>query len=204
MELSHRAGEGPQAPEATVSQITDCVNEAKARLTDTSYALQFNVEVTESGHAGRVKLKDSSPSERGLESCIARALEGMTSPVPVMRLISQQPVSPESRGLLGQPLPLIAVGGGGSLAPIFILAAGVTVIVAVALYVAEETAEAARRRKKKKEQCIAWGAECLENPKQPERNRGIYGYTKPCGDCIHECINDPQGKWPEYKCPRLN
>ena len=79
------------------------INEAKARLTDTVYAMQFDVEVTESGHAGRVKLRDSSPSEHGLESCIARALEGMTSPVPVMRLISQQPVSPESRGLLGSP-----------------------------------------------------------------------------------------------------
>jgi hypothetical protein len=199
MELSHGAGEGPQAPAETVAKITDCVNEAKARLTDTSYAMQFNVEVTESGHAGRVKLKDSSPGERRLESCIARALEGMTSPVPAMRLISQQPVSPESRGL-GQPLPAIAVGSGGALAPIFILAAGITVIVAVTLYVAEEVAEAERRRRKIKEQCMELLVECLNTPKQPEWNRGTFGDRKACRECFAICKRE-NGKWPLDKCP---
>ena len=95
MASSHGAGEGPLAPKETVDRITECVNEAKGRLTDTVYAMGFDVEVTESGLAGRVRLKDSSPSEPGLESCIAHALEGVPSPVPIARLVSQQTVSPE-------------------------------------------------------------------------------------------------------------
>jgi hypothetical protein len=152
------------------------------------YAMQFDVEVTESGHAGRVKLKDSTPSERGLESCIARALEGMASPVPVMRLISQQPVSPESRGLLGQPLPAIAVAGGGALAPIFIFAAGITVIVAVALYVSAETAEAERRRKLKKKRCLEMYVDCADRPYPCTKPRDRDYYL--CSHCRTNCDNE--------------
>ena len=39
-----------------------CVTEAKGRLTDTVNALPLDVEVTESGEAGRVKLRDSYPA----------------------------------------------------------------------------------------------------------------------------------------------
>jgi hypothetical protein len=79
-----------------------CVTEAKGRLTDTVYAMQFDVEVTQSGEAGRVKLRESSPSERALEACIGHALEGMTLPASVLRLPKEKAVSPESRGLMGQ------------------------------------------------------------------------------------------------------
>src|SRR6266540_1053951 len=41
MESSHHAGEGPPVPADTEAQVRECVNEAKARLTDTVYAMQF-------------------------------------------------------------------------------------------------------------------------------------------------------------------
>jgi hypothetical protein len=43
---------------------------------------------------------------------------------------------------------------------------------------------------------------CLANPKQPERNRPIFGPKKDCGACFRECRGDG-GAWPFYKCPLL-
>jgi hypothetical protein len=65
--------------------------------------MQFDVEVTESGEAGRVKLRDASPGERALEACLGHALEGMTLPVSVLRRIpKEKAVSPGSRGVAGE------------------------------------------------------------------------------------------------------
>jgi hypothetical protein len=103
-----------------------CVTEAKGRLTDTVYAMQFDVEVTESGEAGRVKLRDSSP-RRARAGGVPRghALEGMTLPVSVLRRIpKEKAVSPGSRGLMGQGIEeVLLVGAGTSLAPIYLAAA---------------------------------------------------------------------------------
>jgi hypothetical protein len=200
MESSHRAGEGPQAPEATISELTDCANKGAARLKETSYAFQFDVEVTESGHAGRVKVRDSYPGDSGIESCMARALEGMTSPVPVMRLISQQAVSPQSRGVMGIALPIAA---GVSLAPIFITAFGVTIIVGIGLSLSKEAVEAINRQRKAQKDCMNWLVECLNTRKQPEWNRDTYGSHKDCQSCFGHCIKH-NGKWHEAACPRPN
>src|SRR5262245_21713838 len=172
MESTHGAGEGPQAPAEAVAQLTECANDGRARLTETAYDFQFEVEVTESGNAGRVKLRDSYPGERGLETCMIRALEGMPVPLSVSRMLSAQAVSPEARGPMGNVV-VLAAGGTVALAPIFIVAAGVTLGVFVVLSVSKEAVEAARRRSKIKKQCMEWQVECLEHPEQPEWNRGI-------------------------------
>src|SRR5215813_5822913 len=98
VDATHGAGEGPTAPDETIADLRACANEGSARLTETSYAFQFDVEVTESGQAGRVKLSDSYPGDRGLASCMARALEGMPVPLVVTRKLLPQEVSSESRG----------------------------------------------------------------------------------------------------------
>lgn len=42
---------------------------------------------------------------------------------------------------------------------------------------------------------------CLENPWQPDWNRGDFGPRKDCSACYRECVL-AAGIWPDYKCPR--
>lgn len=49
------------------------------------------------------------------------------------------------------------------------------------------------------ESCLRMQYLCLMNPKQPARNRKIYGKYKDCGACFSECIKEKG--WPFYKCP---
>ena len=126
---------------------------------------------------------------------MARALEGMTSPVPVMRLISQQPVSPASRGLLGQapapavplpappvPTPMPAPVG---LAPIFFLIAGATVIVLIYLHVKEDPAEKERCKEIKK-MCIN---RCTDEELPTGKSDGM-----PYHKCLRACL-ESHGCW---------
>ena len=46
IEPARAANEGPQVPQGTFSAMRACVTEAKGRLTDKVYAMQFDVEVT--------------------------------------------------------------------------------------------------------------------------------------------------------------
>lgn len=41
---------------------------------------------------------------------------------------------------------------------------------------------------------------CLENRRQPDWNRPLFGPVKDCGACYRECRNGG-GLWPYYKCP---
>jgi hypothetical protein len=101
-------------------------------------------------------------------------------------------VAPRGRGGSGDAMPggsalelavaarasLVAVGGGGALAPIFILAASITVIVAVALYVTKETAEK-KRCKKVKQNCIEYCSDTV----LPTRDYGVM-----LQNCKHDCL----------------
>jgi hypothetical protein len=139
-------GEGPTIPDATVAELRACAEKSKARLKESTYAFQFTVEVTEDGHAGRVRLKDSSPSDGEMESCMIGVLKDMQVPPSVVQALTPQAeaeaVSPGSRGLVGNPLAggLIFV----ELVPVLVVAAGVTVIVGLSVYLAKEAIEAAR------------------------------------------------------------
>lgn len=159
VDASSHGGDGPGIPEATVLALKACASQGRARLKETTYAFQFAVEVTEDGHAGRVRLKDSSPSDAGMEECMARALEDMPVPPSVVQALSQQAeqveaVSPASRGLMGNPF-LAMLGGAVELGTIVLTAAGVTVVVGVSIYAAEEIVEAVKRRRKSRAQCYA-------------------------------------------------
>jgi hypothetical protein len=168
-------------------------------MTDTSYAIVLDVDVTESGGVERVKIRDSIIGDGGIESCIVRALEGMQVPgYIVRRMMASHEVSPRSRGAVGN---VLVVGAAVELVPILIVAAGVTFIVAVSLHVGEEVAEAIS--KKKEEKCMKLLVACLENPNQPEWNREIYGGKKDCGSCHGRCMKEKRG-WPDEACPRTN
>ena len=182
------ANKDPPVPQGTFSAMMACVTEAKGRLTDTVYAMQFDVEVTETGEADRVKFRDSSPSESALEACIGHALEGMTVPVSVLRLIlKEKAVSLESRGLMGQVWEE-AVEVGASLGPIFLAVATVTVIVVVGVHFTAEAIEAARR--KSKNQCAGMFAECKD--RGYPCNKMVEAGNTMCEICLRNCIrNDP-------------
>jgi hypothetical protein len=199
VEPFHPAPEGPTAPEATVAKLEACASESAARLKDDHYAIVFDVDVTESGDVDRVKIRDSVIGDHGIESCMARALEAMQVPRTILRMLVAEPVSPQSRGAVGN---VLVVGAAVELVPIVIVVARVTFVVAVTLYITEEAAEAGKRRRKQVEKmCTELRDQCLENPYQPDWNRGRFGNKKDCLSCYWEC-KDHDGKWPDYKCPR--
>jgi hypothetical protein len=82
--------EGPTAPEATVTQLTDCTRQGASRLTDTHYAILFDVNVTEGSHVSMVEIKDSVIGDREIESCMVRALEGMSLPSSITAMRSSE------------------------------------------------------------------------------------------------------------------
>jgi len=177
-----------------------CVTEAKGRLTDTVYAMQFDVEVTETGEAQRVKFRDSSPSEGALSACIGHALEGMTVPVSVLRLIlKEKATSLESRELTGQVWEEV-LGAGASLGPIFLAAAGVTVIVIVGVYATSETIDAVRRLRKRREKCLGMFVTCVDD--RPSSCKRITDRGKAlCELCREDCTAPKPYTYSEcYQC----
>ena len=74
VEPSHRAHEGSSLPQATVAQLTECANDGADRLTDSSYAIMFDVEVDEDGRVKDARINDSLLRDPGIESCMVHAL----------------------------------------------------------------------------------------------------------------------------------
>ena len=182
--------EEPPVPAGTFAALMACVTEAKGRLSDTVYTLQFNVEVDERGEVVQVKLRDSLPKEPGMEACLGDALAGMTLPRSALaRMPREKAVSPAARGLTGQVWEeLFLIGGAINLAPIFLATTAVTVTVIVGVKVTTEAIDATRRRRKRKEQCIDMFTEC--------KSRGypcdviVEEENTMCEPCMRNCINN--------------
>jgi len=199
---THAASEGLTAPPATVERLTACAAHGQGRLTDSHYAIVFDVDVTEGGRVREARVKDSLLGDRGIESCMVSALEEMSvSRSVVDAMVSQarssSGVSPASRGAMGN---VFVLGGGITLTPV-VIALGVTIIVAISLHVGGEVVEAIKKRPRKVEQkCQPLLDECLDNPEQPEWNRRMFGERKQCEACFFHCLR--HNEWPEAKCPR--
>lgn len=177
-EATPHGGEGPTIPEGTVAALKACAGQGRDRLKETSYTFLFDVEAMESGQAGRVRLKDSSPGDRAMESCMADALKSMPVPPSVLYALAQQvEVSPQSRGVMG----VLALGGVVSLIPALIVVAGVTVVVGVAVVLSKDAIEAVKRRKREriKEECIT---ECSDSS-LPTPDHGFEFWN-----CVNECM----------------
>jgi hypothetical protein len=199
VEASRHGGEGPGVPDATVSALRACADQGKDRFKETTYALHFDVEVTEDGHVDRVKRKESLPAERAMESCMADAIEGMRVPLFVVQALTPhaeaEAVSPASRGLIGNPL-LLAAAAVVELVPVLVVAAGVTVIVGVSIYASEEIIETVKRRNRRMEKCkdmfeVCQGIDAC--------NRGYPGddvwKNSICKACMMVC---PSGEYPSH------
>jgi hypothetical protein len=146
----HRGGDGPTLPDSTIADLRVCAEHAAGHLKESTYTFMFRVDVTEGGNTGRVRLSDSYPGDADIASCMEHALRAMTVPPSVDRMLTKQTeVSPDSRGLIGNPLA-IAI----ELGPIVLVAAGVTVLVAVTATVSQEIIDAARRRRRARIQCM--------------------------------------------------
>jgi hypothetical protein len=186
VEPAHAAHEEPQVPPGTFSAMMACVMEAKGRLTDTMYAVQFDIEVTEGGEVGKVKLHDSYPSEQALEVCLGDALEGMSLPASVRRRLPKKAVSPASRGMTGQIWEeLLLIGGATSLGPISLTAAGVTVIVFGGVLVTAKAIESVRRRRKRIERCTDMFVKCQDIRGVCARH--LLKTLDVCGVCRSDC-----------------
>jgi hypothetical protein len=182
VEPSHHAHEGPSVPRATVAQLTDCTNEGAARLTDTSYAILFDVDVDVDGRVKGARVKDSLLGDRGIESCMVHALRGMSLPASILRRAGR--VSPESRQYVGNAAAGVLV----ALGPIVLVAAGITFIVVVSVYVVSETATSTRdaidedaekeRCKKVKNKCIG---DCQKTLPTPDHGFKFW-------NCVNKCM----------------
>ena len=204
-----QAREEPRAPEATIAQLTACAQRGAVHLTDTHYAVIFDVDVDGGGSASEARVRESLLPDREMEACMAGALKSMVVPRSVMgmrswRRVSGGKVSPASRAYTGDAD--VAVGAIIELIPMVVVIVGVTIIVGVtvhaARYVTDEVAEAVRKRRRKKveDRCAELLVECLEHPRQPEWNRGTFGGWKACEACVASCKS--KGNWPHDKCPR--
>lgn len=119
----------------------DCAAEGASRLTDTHYAILFDVDAYSDGQVRAVKIKDSILRDAALESCMANALQSMSVPQSITARRSPGLVSPQSRRLSGN---VVVLGGAITLSPILLIAAGVTIIVGVTIYVLTDASTATR------------------------------------------------------------
>lgn len=204
------ASAGAGIPDATLAELKACAEQAKERLKGT-YAFEFDFRASENGRADRVKLKDASPDDGGVASCMVDAIEGMRVPPSVLVALladaeskaEAAAASPGARGLIANPLVLV-VGGGIAIVDTIAIAATATVVVAISISLVQDVVETISKRRKFEKMCEGPRQECLDNRKQPEWNRKKYGEYKDCGACFRDCKNHSDGKWPEDKCPRSN
>jgi hypothetical protein len=191
-EASSHGGDGPTIPDATVAELRACAEKSKGRLKETTYAFQFAVEVTEDGHAGRVRLKDSSPSDGEMESCMPDVLKDMPVPPAAVQALTPpaeaEAVLPESRGLVGNPL--LAAAAVVELIPIALVAASVTVIVGVTIYASNEAVKKVRRKRRINAKCLEMFVVCQELG--PPCTTGFPGCSDwgitPCRACQIKCL----------------
>jgi hypothetical protein len=59
-------------PDEVKEQLTDCVNRGAGRLSDSHYAIMFDVRADDDGDVRSVEIHDSILGDRAIESCIAK------------------------------------------------------------------------------------------------------------------------------------
>ena len=181
---------GPELPERVVEELTDCVKQAPAPSTSAegdppTYAIQFDVHVTEGGGISSVEVRDSMLGGGGMEACMASVLRGAR--LPVRAQATQR--APQARALVASPA--LAALAPVSLAPVVLTGIGIIVLVAVTVYIATRDATDEDREKERcktvKQECIAY---CSDTT-LPTRDFG-WKFQKCKNDCLerHGCPRD--------------
>jgi hypothetical protein len=183
--------------ESTVSNLTECAKTWAGDLKKRSYKLRFNVTINKRGGVSGVEPEGSGLDVGDMEECMIGALTNMTVPAFVYERVEEelasQPVSPQSRGHMGN---VMVLGGAVSLVPILIVAAGVTIIIGVTIHVLSDTSTSTRdatdedrekwRCKKVKQECIDYCSDTVI----PTRDHGVSFQN-----CKHHCLE-------RHDCPR--
>jgi hypothetical protein len=184
--LAHR--DEATVPEATVRQWESCTNEAAGRLSASSYAIQFDVNVTEQGEVTEAKIADSMLGDEQIEACMLHALETMSLPTSALPIRSSRPISggewlPESRKHSGHAA---AAGGAAAvLGPVVLVMAGAYILAQVSVRVVAPAIDAAIRRRKAAANCNAKYQDCINyGPTSCLKQEG--GKTQ-CNRCLERC-----------------
>ncbi|MDC3959918.1 hypothetical protein [Polyangium jinanense] len=196
----HASADGPSVPAATVAQLRDCAEHGAARLTDTHYAIVFDVDVTADGQVDKAKIRESLINDREIISCMVDALHGMSLPGVIATLrpsgpISGGRVSPEGRDPMGHPAAVVA-GAVVNLVPIVLVAGGVTIPVAVTVHVVSEIPTSTRDttdEEREKKRCKKVKQECIEYCSDTTLPTPDFGWK--FQKCKNDCL-ERQG------CPR--
>ncbi|MDC3962304.1 hypothetical protein [Polyangium jinanense] len=183
---SHRSSDGPSVPASTVARLTECAEQGAGRLTDTHYAIMFDVAVKEDGEIHEAKIRESLIGDREIESCMTQALLAMSLPGVVTPLrpsatVSRGTMSPDARVPMGNVLVLpVAV----NLVPIVLVAAGVTIVVAVTVHAISglATRDDATDEEAEKERCKKVLEKCIE-----KCTREAIPSGSPSGDPFFKC-----------------
>ncbi|MDI1477589.1 hypothetical protein [Polyangium sp. y55x31] len=191
---AHGSHDGPSVPPATVAQLGECAEHGAARLTDTHYAIMFDVDVKADGQVDEAKVRESMIGDREIESCMTRVLTGMSLPGVVTPLRSSGPVyggsvSPEGRAPMGHPAAAAAAAA-VNLSPILIIAGGVTIVVAVTVHVAEEVVSEMSRPKDEppptQQDCKQVKDDCIVTCSRSSLPTGDHGFK--FWNCVNKCM----------------
>jgi hypothetical protein len=177
----------PEVPDGIKEELTACVERGVGRLSDSHYAIMFDVRADDDGDVRSVEIHDSILPDRAMESCMRRALQGMTVPSSIRAMRSSRSdgegvVAPGSRALVGNPLVL----GGATVAlgPVVIVAAGVTVLVAVTIYLVSEMSKPSDMADEEYERCHKVKDACQRECAH------LMGVKKWHGDRYHKCVRE--------------
>ncbi|WP_281328795.1 hypothetical protein [Polyangium sp. 6x1] len=187
---AHGSGDGPSVPAATVARLQACAEHGADRLTDTHYAIAFDVDVKADGQVDTATVRESMIADREIVSCMEDALRGMTLPGVVTPLRSSGPVygggvSSAGRAPVGHPAAVV-VGAAVNLVPILIVAAGVTIVVAVTVHVASEMSGPKDEPPPAQPDCKKVKDACITDCSRSSLPTGDYGFK--FWNCVNRCM----------------
>ncbi len=96
-------------------------------------------------------------------------------------------------------LPVVIAALIAALEAVLIIMAAI-IIAFVLFAIIEKIIDALEEAARNTTICDALLVQCLNNPWQPDWNKGDFGPRKDCGACYRECKH-AGGVWPYYKCP---
>ena len=85
--------DGRRRVAATIRRAQQCLDRYRGRLSERSYAVQYNASATDTGHVVRVDLRDATLKDSEVEGCFRDAIAAMVVPPEALGLRLSGPVS---------------------------------------------------------------------------------------------------------------
>lgn len=101
-------------PDVVTAQLTLCISQGAPRLSETNYAIVFNVQVAETGEVQSAEVHDTILHDRSIESCMLGVFERTSLPTSLLTMrtvnrISERSAAPGSRAPIGDAV--LVIGG---------------------------------------------------------------------------------------------